>query len=343
MSDTSQREREARTGDPRRPQERRTSGEPLAASWAPKPPPRRRAARQKGVRGAIATYGWRVYALPVLLAVTALVAVQTAGEKVPGNTAAANTEAVIGPDATVETSLPPDVVETPPTPVDVNIPSAELPNGGPYTQAGAGKWHVVPGETPKVGTGRKFFTYTVEVEDGIDATAFGGDEAFAKLVDQTLADPRGWTAGGQISVQRVQADFPNPTIRISLTSPDTAHRPDMCGYSIKYESSCWRGTEKRLMINLARWVRGAVAFGGDMLTYRQYAINHEIGHAFRNSHVGCAQEGALAPVMMQQSFGVANNYVAQLNRAVGLNDAVKADGLTCKPNAWPNPTAKPAG
>nr|MDQ3578908.1 DUF3152 domain-containing protein [Actinomycetota bacterium] len=45
----------------------------------------------------------------------------------------------------------------------------------------------------------------------------------------------------------------------------------------------------------------------------------------------------------QQSFGVANNYVAQLNRAVGNSDAVKQDGLTCKPNAWPNPQGAPAG
>ncbi|WP_436494000.1 DUF3152 domain-containing protein [Actinokineospora sp. HUAS TT18] len=331
MSETTHRERAA---DRRRP-----SAEPLAASW--RPAAGRRPPRRKGWRGVLATYGWRVYALPVLMAVTALVVVQTAGEP-PVQTA--DTASGVRLDAPQETptedTAPPDAQETPQTPVDVNIPSAELPNGGQYTQTGAGTWHVVPGETAKVGTGAKFYTYTVEVEDGIDASAFGGDEAFAKLIDQTLADPRGWTSGGQISVQRVKADFPNPTIRISLTSPDTAHRPDKCGYAIKYESSCWRGTDKRVMINLARWVRGAVAFGGDMITYRQYAINHEIGHAFRNGHVGCAAEGALAPVMMQQSFGVANNYVAQLNRAVGQRDAVKEDGLTCKPNAWPNPQAK---
>ncbi|CRK61768.1 FIG01121705: hypothetical protein [Alloactinosynnema sp. L-07] len=289
----------------------------------------------------LATYGWRVYALPVLTVVTALVVVQTAGEAPAPPADAASGVRLDNPTQTVpDTSVPPDVSEVPQAPIDVNIPSAELPNGGPYTQTGAGTWHGVPGEGPKVGTGAKFYTYTVEVEDGIDASAFGGDETFAKLIDQTLADPRGWTSGGQISVQRVRPDFPNPTIRISLTSPDTAHRGDKCGFAIKYESSCWLGTEKRLMINLARWVRGAVAFSGDMITYRQYAINHEIGHAFRAGHVGCAQEGALAPVMMQQSFGVANNYVAQLNRAVGQRDAVKEDGLTCKPNAWPNPQAK---
>jgi hypothetical protein len=90
-------------------------------------------------------------------------------------------------------------------------------------------------------------------------------------------------------------------------------------------------------------VRGAVAFSGDMLEYRKYAINHEVGHAFNNGHVGCAEEGALAPVMMQQTFGVANNFVAELNAAARNRDPVVADGKTCKPNAWPNPQAKPGG
>ncbi|WP_110078876.1 DUF3152 domain-containing protein [Actinokineospora spheciospongiae] len=320
---------------------RRVPGEPLAASWRPERPPRRTTA-PRGVRGVLAAYGWRVYALPVLLAVTALVAVQTAGEK-GGAVAATPTGEPLAADGAPIVTGPPEVTERAGTPVDVSVPTADLPNGGPYSQSGAGTWHGVPGHGERVGAGPKLYTYTVEVEDGIDPTAFSGDAAFAQLIDQTLADPRGWTSLGEISVQRVEPDFPDPSFRVSLTSPDTAHRPDMCGYSIKYESSCYRGTEKRVMINLARWVRGAVVFGGDMLTYRQYAINHEIGHAFRNSHVGCAQNGALAPVMMQQSFGVANNYVAQLNRAVGLTDAVKTDGLVCKPNAWPNPQAQPAG
>ncbi|MGQ0837643.1 DUF3152 domain-containing protein [Actinokineospora sp.] len=331
----------ASTHDRYRPGARRTSAEPLQASWRPRPAERtgRRAKRRRGVRGVLAAYGWRVYALPVLLAVTALVVVQTAGEQVP---AGQNTAAADGLVAQVPTeeSLPPDATEKPPGPIDVNIPSAELPNGGPFTQAGDVTWHGVPGNGPKVGTGPKFYTYTVEVEDGIDPASYGGDDAFAKLIDQTLADPRGWTGLGEISVQRVEPTVPNPSFRISLASPDTAHRPDMCGYSIKYEASCYRGSEKRVLINLARWVRGAVAFAGDILTYRQYAINHEVGHAFRNSHVGCGQDGALAPVMMQQSFGVANDYVAQLNRAVGVRDLVKADGLVCKPNAWPNPLAR---
>ncbi|WP_026426148.1 DUF3152 domain-containing protein [Actinokineospora inagensis] len=335
-------DRAGESGDGPSRRGRRATAEPLAASWSPER--RGSTGGKQGKRGFVATYGWRLYAVPLLIAVTVLVAVQTAKDRsTPADASGAtNTAGTVNPVADGSNG-PPDVTERPSAPVDLNIPTAELPNGGPYTQAGTGQWHVVPGSGQKVGTGPKLYTYTVDVEDGIDPTVIGGDDTFARLVEQTLDDPRGWTGLGEISVQRVGADFPNPSFRISLTTPNTIHREDLCGYSIKYESSCYRSSAHRVMINLARWSRGAVAFDGDMLSYRQYAINHEVGHAFRNGHVGCPQAGALAPVMMQQSFGVANNYVAQLNKAAGNPDPVKADGLVCKPNAWPNPQARPAG
>jgi hypothetical protein len=288
----------------------------------------------------VSRYGWRIYALPVLAVLTVLVLTNTVGRETPGAQAADDGTEPNGARAvaTQPSGGPPVVTERPSSPVDVNVASAELPAGGVYTQTGAGNWHVVPGKTDRVGTGGTLFTYTVEIEDGLDPASYGGDEAFGKLVDQTLADPRGWTGDGKVSVQRV--DSGTPTMRISLSSPDTVHRPDMCGFEIKYETSCYRRSAQRVMLNEARWVRGAVAFSGDMVTYRQYAINHEVGHAFNNSHVGCPVDGALAPVMMQQTFGVANNFIAELNKAVKNKDPVVADGKACKPNAWPNPQAK---
>ncbi|MGX7825120.1 DUF3152 domain-containing protein [Actinokineospora sp. 24-640] len=337
------------TDDRYRPGTRRTSGEPLAASWHPEPPADRAGGRKpprRGVRGFLTTYGWRIYAVPLLLAVTVLVLFQTAGERGPAGAGDGLNPAMSAPAEPVdpEQTEPavPGITEKP-GPVDLDIPSAELPAGPAFTKAGKATFRTVPGAGKKVGAGQ-LFTYTVDVEEGIDAAEYGGDETFAKLVDRTLADPRGWTSLGEVALQRVGPEHPDPTFRVSLTTPDTVHRPEMCLYSIKYEASCYRHSERRVLVNLARWVRGAVAFDGDMLTYRQYAINHEVGHAFRIGlqHVGCAKAGELAPVMMQQSFGVANNYVAQLNRAVGLNDQVKSDGLVCKPNAWPNPQAQPA-
>ena len=55
-----------------------------------------------------------------------------------------------------------------------------------------------PGNGPVVGTG-PLRTYAVEIENGITVD----EQAFAAFVDATLSDPRGWTARGARSVQRV--------------------------------------------------------------------------------------------------------------------------------------------
>lgn len=319
------------------------SAEPLAASWRPTEEPK--SGRHKPVtrkKGFLATYGWRVYAVPILLAVTALVVIQTAGDDGSGaraadqNTGAGAGQNTLGGDVSQGSTI----TEKAAKPADPNIPTADLPGGPDYLQSGPGTFTVVPGTTDRVGTGGELYTYTIEVENGIDLTPYGGIDSFGRLVDSTLADPRGWAGTGQVSVQRVDANA-KPRIRFTLATPDTVHRADYCGFSIKYESSCWRKSEKRVMINLARWVRGALAFSGDIGSYREYAINHEIGHAFGQGHVGCAENGGLAPVMMQQSFGTANNYVAQLNQQAGNKDPVQADGKTCRFNQWPNPQAQP--
>ncbi len=215
----------------------------------------------------------------------------------------------------------------------VDIPTAELPAGGDFPVSGKGTWRVVPGATPQVGTGR-VYTYTVEVEDG--AVLAEGDAAFATAVDATLDDPRSWTGSGQIALRRVDAAAGVvPDFRISLTSQLTTRA--QCGYQIRYEASCWKSDIGRVLINGSRWVRGAAAFEGQLGLYRQYAINHEVGHVFRNQHVPCPANGALAPVMMQQSFGVSNDYLAQLTDDNPQGIQIPRDGKVCRPNAWPNP------
>ncbi|GAB3154849.1 DUF3152 domain-containing protein [Amycolatopsis stemonae] len=339
-----------RIGEDRyRPGGRRTAAEPLSASWKPHDPESREPKKEPPAKSGIAkltkTYGWRVYALPILVVLTVLVVVNTANspaEPIAEQGAANGIESAGGDaaggaiDGNGEQTIP----ENPATPVDLKVPTADLPDGGPFTQAGAGKWHVVAGSGPKVGTG-KLYTYTVEVEDGIDPASYAGDDAFATAVQGTLSDPKSWTWDGKIALQRVDANFPNPSFRVSLTTPETTHRADACGFQITFEASCYRKSLGRVLINLSRWVRGAKAFGADMTGYRQYAINHEVGHALGNQHVGCGGNDQPAPVMMQQSFGVADDYVSMLNDIPGGDKGkVAKDGRVCKPNAWPNPSAK---
>ena len=287
----------------------------------------------------VSTYGWRAYALPVLVAITALVVYQTVtGTSVSTpvvDKGPAQGPPTINPVGTAIIGAPPKGL----TQFDVNLPTGILPEGGPFTDAGAKTWHIVGGAEGQIGQGTtKVFTYSVEVEDGIDTTSFGGDDGFARMVSQTLANPKSWTHNPQFAFVRVDSGKPN--FRVSLTSPVTAH--EGCGSEIPIETSCFNPAyatdgppQPRVLINEARWVRGAVPFQGDVGSYRQYVINHEVGHAMGyQRHEPCGENGDLAPVMMQQTFATNNNDAARFDP-----DWVKPDGKTCRFNPWPYPIA----
>lgn len=287
----------------------------------------------------VSTYGWRAYALPALVAITLIVVYQTVTGT--GAPAPASEEPVQGPPTIGSSGT--EIIGAPPrglTEFDANLPTGVLPEGGPFTEAGERTWHVVPGVVPKFGQGTvKEFAYTVEVEDGIDTTTFGGDEAFAQMVDQTLANPKSWTHNPQFAFTRIDGTAPTaPDFRVSLTSPMTVR--EGCGYDIPLESSCYNPVygfdrEARVFINEARWVRGALPFQGDVGSYRQYVVNHEVGHAIGYTrHEPCDKQGGLAPVMMQQTFSTSDDDDAKFDP-----DWVKADGKTCQFNPWPYPIA----
>lgn len=185
----------------------------------------------------VSTYGWRAYALPLLAALTVVVIYQT----ITGTSAPQAVEEqgpvqgppTIGVASTAIIGAPPKGL----TEFDANLPTGILPDGGPFTEAGARTWHVVPGSTPQVGQGTtKVFTYTVEVEDGVDTTTFGGDDGFARMVSETLANPKSWTHNPEFAFIRVDAaSGAVPDFRVSLTSPMTIR--DGCGYDIPLEAS----------------------------------------------------------------------------------------------------------
>jgi len=273
--------------------------------------------------GASVLRSWRIWAVPALVVLTVLAVIDAVSPD--GDTGSA------APLLAPPTGPPPVVGEAPPgVGQNIDIPTAELPAGGAFPETGAGTWHVVPGTTAQAGTGR-VWTYTVEVEDGI--TIPEGEQAFATAVDATLTDPRSWVGSGQIAVRRIDTGVPD--FRVSLSAQLTSR--GQCGYSIRYDASCWKSDIGRVLINGARWVRGAGAFDGQLGLYRQYAVNHEVGHVFNNPHVPCPANGALAPVMMQQSFGTANDYLAQLTEENPQGTQIPRDGKTCAPNPWPYP------
>ncbi len=208
-----------------------------------------------------------------------------------------------------------------------------LPPGGKYTKKGSGKFRTAgePGKT--FGKGKKKFTYVVEVETTLKSSAYGGDDAFAAMVDATLANPKSWVGDPQYSFQHVdEKKLPKgkkPDMRIQLTSPETTAAT--CGDSYGIETSCNFPGEGRVVLNEARWVRGAIPFEGDLGAYRQYMINHEVGHGIgHKAHVPCSKNGALAPIMMQQTISLNNAEIYKINP----DKAFKDNPNTCKANPW---------
>jgi Protein of unknown function (DUF3152) len=303
---------------------------------------RRQWRKQSWVGRFISNYGWRAYALPVLSVVTVLVLHQTITGTSSDTTAEIDqvqAPPTIGSQGTAIIGAPPRGL----TQFDVNLPTGILPDGGPFSEVGTKAWRVVPGTEPQVGQGTvKVFSYTVEVEDGIETTTYGGDEGFASMVTQTLGNPKSWIHNPQFAFVRIDGSKTKPDFRVSLTSPMTVR--EGCGYEIELEASCYNPSynaapggvpEQRVFVNDARWVRGAVPFQGDVGSYRQYLINHEVGHAIGyQHHEPCEQTGTLAPVMMQQTFSTANNDAAKFDP-----EWVKPDGKVCRFNPWPYPIA----
>lgn len=288
---------------------------------------------QSAVGRFVATYGWRAYAIPVLVVLTIVLLVFTVRDSGNDNSGAPASPDPTSRNANVTSQTRP--VGAPTAAVSEAAVAAEaLPEGGPFTVDGKKSFHMVPGTTEQVGRGGQLYTYSVEVEDGLSPSDFGGDRVFAKMVDATLANQRSWIGDSNVSFRRI--DRGDPNLRISLASSGTTR--ELCGYQVQLETSCFYPPNERVLINEARWVRGARPYEGDDVAYRQYLVNHEVGHGIGyEQHVGCPANGVPAPVMMQQTYGLANSEVLALDPDLHADPAFR-----CTPNPWPFPGGSPA-
>lgn len=178
-------------------------------------------------------------------------------------------------------------------------PSAALasPDTGPTAPApGPGAQDAEP---PQV-----TFTYAVTAEGEVATDR----DAFAADVDAILSDARGWTLGGSIAFTSAAS---GPDLTVVLASPQVVE--DAAPVCSRHYS-CRVGD--RVYINDRNWREATPAWndsGAPRWLYREYLINHEVGHYLGEGHRECGDAGPTAPVMQQQSISL--------------------DG--CDPNGWP--------
>lgn len=143
------------------------------------------------------------------------------------------------------------------------------------------------------------------------------DVGFEEVVEATLHDQRGWQQAGFRFVRRAAddaADDAAAPYRIVLAEADEAH--ELCKpYNVYRKYSCQNGPV--VVLNAERWRHATPEWTGDLATYRQMVVNHEVGHLLGLPHpeVQCPARGQPAPIMAQQS--------TELNG--------------CLPNPWPLP------
>ena len=186
-----------------------------------------------------------------------------------------------------------------PSPTAISVPEKVRPGpreplSSPAPSKPTGRLAVVEGNPRASGRGAPV-RFIVEVEEGL-----GVDKArFAAAVQRVLYDDRSW-GGGSVPFRRV--DSGPAAFRVALASPDTTDR--LCApLETAGIYSCHQSG--RAVLNSMRWRRGAASYGQNLTGYRTYLVNHEVGHALGSYHRSCPAAGAPAPVMMQQTKGVA--------------------------------------
>jgi hypothetical protein len=191
---------------------------------------------------------------------------------------------------------------------------------GPVPTRGNGSFGYATGRGRVLGYAGPVRRFKVAAERGSKEDV----QTFAAAVEATLGDPRSWIGNRELRLQRVggaeASDF-----TIYLATRDTAAA--MCaggGLDIRDGAQPYTScrTTGHVIINLDRWRLSAapyVAARVPLTTYRQYVINHEVGHELGEGHQACPQRGAAAPVMVQQTLSLGG----------------------CVPYAWPRRANRP--
>jgi hypothetical protein len=221
---------------------------------------------------------------------------------VPSASAAAPPSA--SPAAPAETTTPSPSATVSETPSETpSLAADQVRLEGAVPTHGSGTFAYAMTRGPILGSNGPLRRFRVAVEQGSNEDV----TAFAAQVVATLGDPRSWTGGGRLRLQLVTGGDP-ADFTVLLATRDTAGL--LCergGTNIRINgvpyTSC--RTIGKAIINLDRWRLSAKPYlyaRIPLATYRQYVINHEVGHELGHHHENCPKAGGPAPVMVQQTL-----------------------------------------
>lgn len=178
--------------------------------------------------------------------------------------------------------------------------SAPEPAAASVPVAGPNTFSYAAGTDEVLGTGTAAVqNYRVAVEDrsGQDLAAF------TQAVRRVLADPRGWTAGGDVRFQQVGKD--GPAVRFTVTLATQATTDKLCavgGVHTEQFTSC--RLPGQLVVNLTRWLTAVPGYGAPLDEYRAYEINYAVGRELGHANEACPSPDRPAPVMQKQVLGL---------------------------------------
>jgi len=153
------------------------------------------------------------------------------------------------------------------------------------------------------------YKYNITYDISSRGTIKGDLNEFARVVEATFNDPRGWARAG-VKFTRVQS---GGRLHMILASGDQVRAAAPGGCSTELSCTVF----PLVLINDDRWLHATDSYnnaGVSLADYRTMVINHEVGHFLGHDHVSSCESGTgIAPVMLQQSTGLRG----------------------CKANSWP--------
>lgn len=193
-----------------------------------------------------------------------------------------------------------------PTAAAEELPSAPVttPQAGAARAPESGSGRVIPVVLPAIAAPTINPNRTVRIGLEVEGDAGVDIDEAARIISSTLGDRRGWQTRDKVRFSAVSpADVQAGDVDITIVLASPTLTDKLCApLKTKGEVSCFN--LRKVVLNVRRWTESVPGYADNLPDYRQYMVNHEVGHGLYHGHVECPGKGDLAPIMLQQSKGL---------------------------------------